>query len=189
MSILIVDSDTLNISSIEDEHNLTGPPPTSTRITTDYHEALTNGNNSGAQARVTIEYNETLANGHPYAKITQQFWETLVSVNHSTFLQPDTLDLEFTEVISKLIKDVDSLDLSLEDSVPGYVSDVHPTVIPIEQTFVLLYVIGFGFTESAQIVFNGQTVATTYVSPMELTAKIPPSIIAPLGTIEVYVTE
>jgi hypothetical protein len=189
MSVLIHDTDTLNLLFDEDGHNLTSPPATEALVTMDFHESLLSGTPTVSSAYVTMNFHESLLNGNPTCRVTMQFWETLVSVNHSTFHNPDTLNLQFIETIKKLIQDVDTLNLSISDGQPAYVSDIHPTTIPIEQPFVMLYVIGFGFTEGAQIVFNGQPQTTTYVSPMELTAKIPPTAITPLGTLEVYVTE
>src|ERR1700689_3012763 len=105
MSVLIVDTDTLNLLFDEDGHNLTGPPPTEALVTMEFHESFISGIPSTASSYVTSVFHESLLNGDPSVRVTHVFWETLVSVNHSTFHDPDTLNLQFTETIKKLIQD------------------------------------------------------------------------------------
>ena len=188
MSHLVVDSDTLMINLDDSEGyflNL-GPPANSAYNTLLYHETLASGLPT---AFVTCEYFESLLNGLPTALVTVLYWETLVSVRHSHQIEYDPLNIQFNEVIKKTVTDIDTLNISLGDFVPAYVSDIHPTTLPMNQTYVLLYVIGFAFTPTAKIVFNGTPLTTTFISPMELTAKINPALIQPLGEIEVYVSE
>ena len=187
MSVLIVDTDTLNISlddSVVYGFNM-GPPATMAFVTEEHTEALVNGLPDGI---VTDIFTEAFVNGLPDAIVTDVFVEVLVSVNRSTQVEPDNLDIELDETITKFISDYDTLDITIEDYQPGYLSDIHPNPLPLNQTFVLLYCIGFGFSNSSQIVFNGTPLTTTFVSSMELTAKVPVRLIQPLGQLEIYVS-
>jgi len=184
--VTITDSDTLAIS-LDDStgtfYNL-GPPPTAARVTQEYHESLLDGFPSSL---VTHLYHESLLNGVPTSFVTRLYWETCVSVNKSTIIDIDVLDISLTEINKKIIKDIDSLDISLGENDPSQLIDVEPNILPINQPFVLLYAIGFGFLSGAKISFNGVLLPSTVISPNFVTAKVPSRLIAPIGNIKIDV--
>lgn len=184
MSVIITDSDTLAISLDDSSkvYNL-GPPATYADVTMEYMESLGNGLPS---ATITHLYMEELGNGDPTAIITNLYWETMVSVNHSTQIESDTLGISFTETTIKYIKDYDTLNIVLAENDPYQILDIEPKILPANQTFVLLYVLGFGFKNTSQIVFGGKPLITAFVSPTQITAKVPSKLIS-LGNISINV--
>jgi hypothetical protein len=185
MSATITDSDTLNIVLDDSGARLYTSPPTSAIVTMEYHETMGNGN---PNAVVTMEYHETMGNGDPGVFITLLYWETMVSVPHFHQVEFDTLDVNFSlEITKQYLHDSDTLNISIEENSPSELIDIAPKVLPINQTFVLLYAFGFGFNSTSQIVFNGVILPTTFVNVGTITAKIPNSLIAPLGKVNVNV--